>query len=325
MSPPEVWGPAVWTLFHTLIEKMNPDAYPFVIGSMFRIITRICQYLPCPDCSRDASNFLAKINLNDYKTKNDFKNMLYLFHNWVNAKKRKPLYNYINMDKYALLDLRYVINNFISKYNTKGNMKLLSESFQRNFVIRDFFSWFRANNRAFVNPTPQKTNSPVVEEKTVEEEKTVVEPVIEQPAVVEEKVVEEPVIEPVVEQAEEPLVEPAVEEPAVEPVEEPAEEPAVEPAVEPVVESVEEPAIEPAIEPAEEQVVVEPAVESVEEPAVEPAVEPVVEPAVEPAVEQAVEEPAVVEPAVEEEKVVEEPAVEAPAVEEAPIVEEATV
>ena len=45
MSPPEVWGPAVWTLFHTLIEKMNPNAYPYVIGSMFTMFTRICKFL----------------------------------------------------------------------------------------------------------------------------------------------------------------------------------------------------------------------------------------------------------------------------------------
>ena len=114
MSPPEVWGPAIWTLFHTLIEKMNADAYPYVIHSTFGMITRICKVLPCPECSRDASNFLAKINLKDYKTKTEFKNMLYLFHNWVNAKKRKPLFNYANMNKYSNLHLPFVINNFIA-------------------------------------------------------------------------------------------------------------------------------------------------------------------------------------------------------------------
>ena len=90
--------------------------------------------------------------LKDYKTKNEFKNMLYLFHNWVNAKKRKPLFNYANMNKYANLHLPFVINNFIANYNTKGNMKLLTESFQRSFVIKDFISWFKTNSRIFINP-----------------------------------------------------------------------------------------------------------------------------------------------------------------------------
>ena len=168
MSPPEVWGPAVWSLFHTLIEKMNPNAYPYVINSMFGIIIRICQYLPCPECSRDASNFLAKIKLSDYKTKDDFKNMLYLFHNWVNAKKRKPLYNYANMNKYSRLNLKFVVRNFIDKYNTKGNMKLLAESFQRGFVIKEFLTWFKSNILAFIIPVPRRI-PPSISEKNIEE------------------------------------------------------------------------------------------------------------------------------------------------------------
>jgi hypothetical protein len=175
MSPPEVWGPAVWTLFHTLIEKMNPYAYPHVIDSMFGIIVRICKVLPCPECSADASIFLAKIKLNDYKTKDDFKNMLYLFHNWVNAKKRKPLYNYSDLKRYSGLNLILVINNFIAKYNTKGNIKLLAESFQRGFVIKDLNAWFKTCARAFIQPTiinyPTQINQeqPIIEEPTIEE------------------------------------------------------------------------------------------------------------------------------------------------------------
>ena len=84
MSPPEIWGPAIWTLFHALAEKINENTYPHLINSMFLMIVKICRYLPCPECSRDASEFLARIKISDYKTKAQFKNMLYLFHNWVN-------------------------------------------------------------------------------------------------------------------------------------------------------------------------------------------------------------------------------------------------
>jgi len=205
MSPPEVWGPPVWRLFHTLIEKMNPNAYPYVINSMFNMIVAICKFLPCPECSADASNFLAKINLNNYKTKDEFKNMLYLFHNYVNAKKRKPLYNYSNMTKYSNLNLIHVINDFIAKYNTKGNMKLLSESFHRTFVIKEFIKWFKSSYKAFITQPISKITKPVIEE-TKNEEKTenknsnsLLEPIIEEQIVeepvIEEQIVEEPVIE----------------------------------------------------------------------------------------------------------------------------------
>jgi hypothetical protein len=170
MSPPEVWGPPVWRLFHTLIEKMNPNAYTHVINSMFNMIVAICKFLPCPECSADASNFLAKIDLKNYKTKDEFKNMLYLFHNYVNAKKRKPLYNYANMPKYNNLNIVHVINDFIAKYNTKGNMKLLSESFHRTFVVKEFIKWFKRHSRAFITiQSPKIITTPVEEKKPIKE------------------------------------------------------------------------------------------------------------------------------------------------------------
>ena len=63
--------------------------------------------------------------MNDLKTKIEFRNTFYLFHNWVNAKKRKPLFNYSSLAAYNNYGIIPVINNFISKYNTKGNMKLI--------------------------------------------------------------------------------------------------------------------------------------------------------------------------------------------------------
>jgi hypothetical protein len=204
MSPPEVWGPAIWTLFHTLIEKMNPNTYSYVIGSMFTIIVKICKFLPCPECSTDASNFLATIKLSNYKTKNEFKNMFYLFHNFVNAKKRKPLYNYADLRKYGNLNLIFVINNFIRKYNTKGNMKFLTESFQRKFVVKDLLLWFKSVSREFIQPdmiySPQPIiqQQPAIEELIIEEqlivEKQVVIkelPIIEELLVIEQTIVEE--------------------------------------------------------------------------------------------------------------------------------------
>jgi hypothetical protein len=170
MSPPEIWGPPIWTLFHTLAEQINDNVYPQVINSMFGIIVKICKYLPCPECSKDASNVLAKIKINEYKTKNEFKNMLYLFHNYVNAKKRKHLFNYAYINRYSNLSLKLVVKNFIENYNTKGNMNLLTESFHRSFVIKDFTTWFRIYSRAFLKPViinnPQIINPEKLTEDT---------------------------------------------------------------------------------------------------------------------------------------------------------------
>jgi len=213
MSPPEVWGPAVWSLFHTLAERVNAHIYPYIARQMFKMIVRICGFLPCPECSTDASNFLAKIKIENLKTKEDFKQTFYLFHNYVNAKKRKPLFNYSNLAVYQRYMLIPIVNNFIISYNTKGNMKMINESFQRQFVLKEFKNWFTANIKAFMSPVhpPAPIHNPVnivpihttvvsvEEEQVVSNEEHAV-------SIEEEKVVSSVEEEPVVSSEEEQVV-----------------------------------------------------------------------------------------------------------------------
>jgi hypothetical protein len=189
MPVPEVWGPAVWSLFHTLAEKVNENAYPYIAKQLFNLIVRICRFLPCPECSIDASNFLAKIRIENLKTKADFKQTFYLFHNYVNAKKRKPMFNFGSLSVYQRYRLVPIVNNFISCYNTKGNMKLLNESFQRQFVLKDFRSWFSANIKAFFTPVNPPANIVSVLPPSVEVEEEVVVPLEEEVVLVEEQIV----------------------------------------------------------------------------------------------------------------------------------------
>jgi len=223
MSPPEIWGPAVWSLFHTLAEKINDAAFPFVFPSLFKMIVRICKFLPCPECSKDASNYLAKVKLSNIRNKTDFKNTFYIFHNWVNAKKRKQLFNYSHIFIYSRYNLIQIVNNFISKYQTKGNMKLLTESFQRQFIIKDFSNWFKKSIKAFfpsVNIPPPVSNQNIIEPKKALEEPVLEEPVLAEPVLAEpvlaEPVLEEPVLEPET-AVEECVLEKAVEECVLEP------------------------------------------------------------------------------------------------------------
>jgi hypothetical protein len=154
MSPPEVWGPPIWMLFHMLAEKINDDYYNILYRQLFNNIVNVCKYLPCPECSNHASHFLAKVKVNELKDKTAFKNMLYIFHNHVNVRKRKSLYNYADMDKYKYVKIIPVLNRFIAVYNTKGNMQQLNQSFQRQFIIKHFKTWIMTNIRAFVVSKP---------------------------------------------------------------------------------------------------------------------------------------------------------------------------
>jgi hypothetical protein len=145
MPPIELWGPATWTLFHVLAEKVNEHIYPRIAGQLFDVIKRICTALPCPECAQDATQFLAKVKLQELKSKNDFKNLIYVFHNYVNVKKRKPLFKYVNLEVYKRYNIVSVFNRFISFYHTKGNMRLLAESFQRQLIVKNVREWFSRN------------------------------------------------------------------------------------------------------------------------------------------------------------------------------------
>ena len=149
MPPPEIWGPPTWTLLHTIVEKIHEDEFNKLMQQMVGLIKRICAYLPCPDCSQHATQFLAKLKPEQISTKTDLKNTMYLFHNMVNARKRKPLFNYANINKYQKLNIVNVFNNFVAVYNTKGNMKLLTESFQRALIIKDLKRWLMNNHDSF--------------------------------------------------------------------------------------------------------------------------------------------------------------------------------
>ena len=102
-------------------------------------------------------------------------------------------------NQYRLID---VVNNFISNYHTKGNMKLLTESFQRKLIISDFKRWFTYSINGFTpisisQPLPQidnniisdNSNEIIEEQIVVQEEKIVVEE--EQVVEEQEQVVEE--------------------------------------------------------------------------------------------------------------------------------------
>lgn len=166
MSPPEIWGPPIWAFFHTLAEKVNEDYFLNIKNSMFFIIKRICKFLPCPDCSQHASIFLAKIDINKIKNKLDFKNMLYVFHNTVNKRKKKLLFSYVKLDTYKNYNIGLVFNHFMSVYHTNGNMNLIAESFQRKLLIKDLKDWLIKNHHFFKSnkkpiQIPQNTNNDI--------------------------------------------------------------------------------------------------------------------------------------------------------------------
>ena len=145
-----VWGPPTWILFHTLIAKLTDDGFNTIGLQLFNYIKRICNNLPCPDCAQHATQFLSRVNMATIKTKEDLRNTMYIFHNMVNKRKNKPMYHVNDLEKYKSNNSVERYNNFIAHFKTKGNMKLLADSFQRKLLINDFKKWMMTNIRFFI-------------------------------------------------------------------------------------------------------------------------------------------------------------------------------
>lgn len=149
---PEEWGPPIWTLFHTLIEKISENEYKKIGAELYGYIRQICNYLPCPTCSMHATRFLSSVKNEFVKTKDGLKKIIYILHNTVNTRKQKNLFNYNDLEKYEYKNIIYVFNNFIRCFKSStGSMKLITDGFQRQMIIKNFKKWFLKNFKSFIS------------------------------------------------------------------------------------------------------------------------------------------------------------------------------
>lgn len=147
---PEQWGPPIWTLFHTLTEKINEESYSNIGLELFGFIKQICNYLPCPECAGHATRFLSGVKLETVSTKEGLRKIIFVLHQNVNMRKMKKSFAYDDLVTYKSRNIINVVNNFINCFkSTTGNMKLLTEGFQRQIIIKNFRKWFLKNFKYF--------------------------------------------------------------------------------------------------------------------------------------------------------------------------------
>tara|TARA_Y100000389_G_scaffold204365_1_gene256502 strand:+ start:2680 stop:3147 length:468 start_codon:yes stop_codon:yes gene_type:complete len=130
----ETWGNVVWYLFHSLAEKIDENKFNNNKNIIITTTKLICSCLPCPDCSKDATNILNKINLNAIiNSKNELIKFYYDFHNNINSKLKKPQFKYNDLNKYKNANFNLIYNNFIVIFSHQPAIpKLMMENFHRN-------------------------------------------------------------------------------------------------------------------------------------------------------------------------------------------------
>lgn len=133
----EIWGNNVWYLFHSIAHKIKEDKFEFHKKNLIYILENVCNTLPCPDCSRDSSDMLRKINFNAINNKAEFKLLIFNFHNAINTKLKKPLFDFNDLDnKYDKANIDIIYNNFNIVYTSNSNIpQLMSSSFHRRHLF----------------------------------------------------------------------------------------------------------------------------------------------------------------------------------------------
>ena len=145
------WGPTCWIFFHCLAERVKEDSFKEMYPIILKFIRDICAILPCPDCRLHAT-----YTLNSYKffhlikTKNDFRNFLFEFHNLVNSRTGKPMPSKLILDQYKKYNFRQATADWYNHFTVNTyDVKLLWEKKERNKVRANILNELNENIKHF--------------------------------------------------------------------------------------------------------------------------------------------------------------------------------
>ena len=145
------WGEPTWFVLHCLAEKVKEDVFPKIRLELLNVIFTICANLPCPDCANHASEYLKSINYKTIQTKEQLKNVLFSFHNMVNAKKDMPIFpRELLESKYRNMPFIPTIYTFMEHFQDKHkSIRMIANDFYRARVAEQMKIWFNTNIQNF--------------------------------------------------------------------------------------------------------------------------------------------------------------------------------
>lgn len=148
----QLWGNHIWYFMHCLAEKIKSEYFLEEKNNIIDIIKKISNNLPCPECSDHANTLLKKYNFKNINDKNQLKKFLYEFHNSINIKLNKPVFNYELLDEtYKNSNIFIALHNINIILNTKINApKLMMGSMHRHSLSKYLVNYFIQNKIKYV-------------------------------------------------------------------------------------------------------------------------------------------------------------------------------
>lgn len=150
-----LWGEPTWLLLHSMAENITNDNFMANRDDILNVIFIICTNLPCYYCSDHAKTYLTTtVNLKTggVRTREDLKNVLYNFHNYVNYRKKYPIFPREELEtKYSSANMKNIIYNyFIHNQEKSKNPSMLSNELYRTRILIQLQEWFKQNILLFV-------------------------------------------------------------------------------------------------------------------------------------------------------------------------------
>ena len=150
MSNNNYWGPITWSFLHTFVEKIKDEEYDNEKQRILYFIKKICDNLPCPDCKQHASRYLKALEVKHIEKKEDFKKLLFTFHNNVNQRLNKNKENTEILERYQDNNTIKVFYEFVTTYSKPvHNNRLMMDSMNRNLIMKELVSYFQTNINKF--------------------------------------------------------------------------------------------------------------------------------------------------------------------------------
>jgi hypothetical protein len=147
------WGEPIWTLFHTMAQKIDPKEFSRLRIEIFDLIRTVCNSLPCPDCTAHASQYVSQVNWSAIQSKEELINMLFVFHNSVNHRKGYPMFPRDKLElTYGPKNMLEVSRVFMFHYEDKqsrGPNSAIATKFHRLRVAMELKKWFNLNIQYF--------------------------------------------------------------------------------------------------------------------------------------------------------------------------------
>lgn len=150
MSNNNYWGNITWKFLHTILEKIKEEEYNNEREKLLYFVKKICNNLPCPDCQSHANTFMKRVKITHVSTKEEFKYLLFNFHNEVNKKLKKSIQEQTILDEYKENKLLPVISTFIKIFSRPmASNRLMMDSMNRNIFMKELLGYLRINIKKF--------------------------------------------------------------------------------------------------------------------------------------------------------------------------------